>query len=320
MTDMDNSTADKIDSCRNPYVRDLAWILASPPLITLSSGIDNLPVDTDWLTQLDSNPEHLMAHLADKNLRMLGPYFEALWAYYLKYHPGNQLLQQNLQVFEGDKTLGEFDFIYRHPLSGHYFHLEVAVKYYLGVPGGSQAALDPSESTSLEQWIGPGTRDRLDLKVNRLIEHQSRLSSHPAGKAVLQRHGILHASPQISLLGYLFYPCGQDFGPPESANERHNKGIWVHYAQLAQFLNGENWWGILDKPHWLAPVLRKKDELLTGQQLHENVRRHFATDKRPLLISAFSQVSGAIQPQASQTVYQSSELVFIVPNGWPGKR
>ncbi len=241
-----------------PVVRDLAWALASPPLLNPS------PADVrwlnaawcerafrasyNWLAALDQNPGPLLSALARRGDPRLGSYFEALLAFWLTWedNPLYRLVGRNLAVRSKNLTLGELDFLVEERQSGELQHWEVAVKFYLGVaPGGV-----------LSQWVGPGLKDRLDLKVQRLLEHQLTLSRTPEGRGLLRHLGLPEPSPVCLLKGRLFYPPGA--GPdwaPHSATANHLAGWWMPQADfLAHYRDAGLHWIRLPKEHWLTEV------------------------------------------------------------------
>jgi hypothetical protein len=111
----------------NRLVRDLAWVIASPPLV---SGNFN---DTHWwshsdclaefedclptLKSLDKDPAPLIAHLDKLTSGRLGLRFESFIAYWITISPNYELLAKNIQIIDalkkGRHTHGELDFIIR---------------------------------------------------------------------------------------------------------------------------------------------------------------------------------------------------------------
>ncbi len=257
----------------NQYIRDLQWIFQSPPMLDFGGlSFEQKRMSSVWLNDLIKSAASLESHLRQKNLKMLGPYFEGLWEYYLTHSKTTDLLAKNLQVFDNGQTLGEFDFIYFDREIKKAKHLEVAVKYYLGCfETKSHSLINPATSclaskqcTSLKQytpmncWIGPNANDRLDKKYLKMLEHQSNLSKTQAGQYALSKIGVSEVIPEICLLGYLFYPCftheteklsyplvnhdkeqlgkfGSEFGSPENVNNQHVKGSWLRYNQSGTF-------------------------------------------------------------------------------------
>ena len=304
------------------FVRDLAWLFSSPPILNFGNAFNRLPLEKSWLDELDNNPQQLTEHLSSKNLKMLGPYFEALWEFYFIYYPKVELVAKNLQVFDGGKTIGEFDFIYRELETNKVFHLEVAVKYYLGnaraINGIQESAgLDLTDAQAQCLWVGPGTRDRLDRKARKLAQHQSQLSSNEAGIAALRRVGVREVTSQVCLLGYLFYPTEYEMDKPTGANSNHLRGCWMRLNDIQYHLKRESRFAILDKPHWLAPVAPEGLELLDQAQLVEELSHQFAEIPHPRLIAEFTQVANKSSEPDQCFARLSSEFYFITPESWP---
>jgi uncharacterized protein len=320
---------------KNQYVRDLHWLLTSSQMMRLECPIERSHADLAWLLALEREPLALEAHLANKNLRMLGSYFEALWEFYLSRYPGNQLLAKNLQVFSDNLTLGEFDFIYRDKKDGVVRHLEVAVKYYLGMPREKRqsvadqgsAAISPAESKQSD-WLGPGSRDRLDKKYRKLTQRQALLSHTVAGNQVLKtllsdQTKADAVKAETCLLGYLFYPLQAQIDPPHRAAENHLRGRWLYLWQLPELLQeqgqgqGQGLWHILNKPHWLAPIRLPQSTLLTHEQLSCEVRLRLAKRPHPLLLASFEVSDVGDDNNGGSQPIESQELIFVVPDDWP---
>ena len=239
----------------NRLVRDLAWVIASPPLL---SGKHN---DTHWwsykdclrefndclpaLITLDENPAPLIKHLKKLTSGRLGLRFESFIAYWLTLSPNFELLAQNIQVIEpfvsshkkGSHTHGELDFIIRNIHTNKIIHLEVAVKFYLG----AKPYEDPF------RWFGTNTKDQLGKKVEHLKNHQTQLSNKFS--SYLNKDGYLIDNKQCFLKGRLFYPREIDTAP-QGVTENHLRGRW-DYASTAM----ENKLLFpLDKNDWLAEL------------------------------------------------------------------
>ncbi len=239
----------------NRLVRDLAWVIASPPLV---SGNHN---DTHWwshkeclqefndclpvLITLDENPASLIEHLEKLTSRRLGLRFESFIAYWLTISPNYELLAQNIQIIEpfvsphkkGAHTHGELDFIIRDIHTNKTIHLEVAVKFYLGA--------EPYEDPF--RWFGTNTKDQLGKKVEHLKNHQTQLSNNFVNH--LKKYGYLIDTKQCFLKGRLFYPQNIDTAP-QGVTENHLRGRWAHSPTTIK--NGRLF--PLDKNDWLAEL------------------------------------------------------------------
>ena len=78
-----------------------------------------------------------------------------------------------------ERTLGELDLIYQNSNASEVVHLELAIKFYLLNKGGTQ----------LTDFVGPAGHDRLDLKWDRLRQHQLPLSHTGEALDFLQHTG-----------------------------------------------------------------------------------------------------------------------------------
>ena len=215
-------------------VRDLAWAIASPPLLNLEHAHcswytdewyrDLYRTSQDWLQRVDEDPEELQQRLDKQKDRRLGRYFETLWAFWLDNHPRFEVIEQNLPLRDEGKTLGELDFLVLDKASEKTLHWEVAVKFYLGCG-------DLRERTS---WHGPGKKDRLDLKVEHLLNRQSVICQRPVVKKLLRELGHHVDACGVILKGRLFYPYATDENGvvPVDVNPHHLRSYWLTISDL----------------------------------------------------------------------------------------
>lgn len=193
---------------RHPEVRDLAWVILAPPMLTHTPWPQRHPLAGSdwvqapeqlehWLRELDRNCQPLLHWLELATTRRLGRYYERLWQFAVQHAPGVELIAANLPIRLGGHTLGELDLVLRDRDGVH--HLELAIKLYLGPQDGDGA--DPT------QWLGPGSNDRLDRKLKHFCQHQLPMSSRPESREVLAGLDVQAFSAHLWLGGYLLYPC-----------------------------------------------------------------------------------------------------------------
>lgn len=240
-------------------VADLSWAVSSPPLL-LVEGDDCAWFCESWyrdqyseleqqLRALDRDPAKLESLLAAQKDRRLGNYFETLWSFALSLNSRYLLIEQNLQIHDGENTLGEMDFIVLDNETGRYAHWELAIKFYLGI----------GDTVNHEAWHGPGKKDRLDLKLDHLLSRQTRLSTHPVAKAQLEERGIVIDECAVILKGRLFYPWQQG-GPeyyPQYANPSHLRGLWLTRQQLMQSCSADARFVPLIRSGWMAEISKR---------------------------------------------------------------
>jgi hypothetical protein len=297
-------------------VRDLAWVLASPPLLqptrsrTLSGrpvhwlsqhwGETALQVSMDWLHNLDRNPAPLLTALTDRDGR-LGHYFENLLAYWLYWNanPLYRLVHHGLAICSQRRTIGELDFLVEDRRSGKLQHWEVAVKFYLGTqPGGDY-----------HHWLGPALHDRLDLKVDRLLRHQLELPFTNEGAGLLRHLDLAEPESVCLLKGRLFYPAHADTSTwaPAAAGPHHLQGWWMSQAHFLERYRKDAAvrWIALPREHWLTTI-DKHVRIGDGEYAPALIERLTqSTDNRAIAVIGLN------------TKHIEVTRGFITPSGWP---
>ncbi len=237
-------------------VRDLAWAIASPPLLRLEQAAcswydsdwyqDLYITSQDWLQRLDQAPEALQELLDSQKDRRLGRYFETLWAFWLENSSRFEVIEQNLPLTDQGRTLGELDFLVLDKTSGQSLHWEVAVKFYLGV----------GDTRQHSRWHGPAKKDRLDLKVEHLRHHQSVICQRPVVQKLLQARGRHVDACGVILKGRLFYPyaTGDQAFIPVDADPHHLRSYWLTVSDLQKTNTATKLFSPLLGYGWLASV------------------------------------------------------------------
>jgi uncharacterized protein len=333
----------------DPAVRDLAWLLFSAdllrpqpeaPLAEPWASDGEARTAATWLAQLDRDPAglaRLHTTLGAAHLTRLGFYAETLLAWYLSHGPAPRLIAANVALRRAGRTLGECDFLVQAS-NRRRLHWELAVKCYL------YAGLQGEASSRLADYVGPNLRDRFDLKLAHMLNHQLRLSTREEF-ASLGFEGPWRA--QMFVKGWLFYRVGKGAGtppgdPPELAVQ-HGRGWWVTHADWAGFAEREaaQGWSVLPRLAWLAPRrlapgAPQSAEAASGPEPATDFPTGFATDfatgspartaiatpmdpatlfasltraHEPVMVAAFS-ADGA-------GGYAERSRGFIVPDDWP---
>lgn len=322
-----------IELFQHQYIRDLAWLLASPALGHCTSERWQIPaVDMDTLAFIDqelikthpwdnpnqaSIPSQSSHSVCKPDLpfstvpKRLGYYVESLWQFLFQQLPDTELLACNKVIYQNKRTLGELDIILHDKRDNQVWHLELAIKFYLKTLTGW------GEQTQWTHWLGPGCIDSLDHKWHKLLLQQLRFSQKSDIREALKPQGLLPDKVSSLTRGILFYP-GQtdcpcetqamtaDKSRPASAKPRlispeHQTGEWLCFSHWQAIYPSDSGWLILKKPFWLAlpakPLWQEKRvleaELSTAMQ-----KQH------PVLLA------GADQQQR----------LFIVPDDWPQRQ
>lgn len=295
---------------RQNVVRDLAWVLLSPPLLAQAPWCQRHPLSASawaaeparlvaWLEQQDAAPAELEHWLSLGSSRRLGLYYERLWQFALARAPGIRLLGANLPVRVAGQTLGELDLLLQDEEGVH--HLELAIKLYLGPRHG--------QGEDAAQWLGPGSLDRLDLKLEHLAQHQLPLSSNPECRPLLEELGAWPASAELWLGGYLFYPWPGDCTAPLGAHGEHLHGRWLRRSDIADFLaqSPEAVWQPLERHSWLAPALCEPADLWPRERLE-----HWLLE-----LPAEAPARMLVRLEDAGERWEERERVFLVCDRWP---
>jgi hypothetical protein len=316
--DVNIGTHDGIPACRHPEldyrndcVRDLAWAVFSPPLVTYVDAATGrarapafalTPARRRRLAMLDADPAPLLAFLAQRQGRFLGVYFEALWRFFLSHDEEVTLLASNRQVIDAGRTVGEFDMFYHCHRRNAVVHLELAVKFYLGLPVMQDADLQHAG-----YWLGPNCIDRLDLKINHLRNHQLPLIAHERAVPWLQRQQLLPALQEVAMHGYLYFPWGGPAITPRPANPQHLRSYWLRDDELERLRadGAAAKYRVVPRLQWLCTHAARAHEWLSFDALRRQIAEEF---RLPLM-----------QPVLCETCGGDNlpRRVFIVPQDWP---
>ncbi len=294
----------------DPQVRDLAWAIVSPPLLDGGPWAQRHPLAAsrwlaqpellaDWLLRQDDDPSALHGWLASRSIRRLGLYYERLWQFALCQVPDVELLAANLPIRQAGHTLGELDLLLRDAEGVH--HLELAVKFYLG--------LDRAEGHRHDHWLGPGSLDRLDLKLAHLREHQLPLAGAEPATALLRELTCQPVRSSFWLGGYLFRPWPSGCAQPADCNPQHLHGRWLREAQWPDLMHSQPTahWQPLARQRWLAPARIDAEQLWT------------AADFAAWLASApvATQPRLLVRLEADANAWVEQERLFLVGDDWP---
>jgi hypothetical protein len=257
-----------------------------------------------WLAQLDRDPAALLEHLSVCRTHRLGAYFEQLWHFFLKQDPDTELIAHNVPVREAGKTLGEFDCLYYNKRRGCHVHLELAVKYFLGLPRND----DVRTPANAHEWIGPDRRDRLGTKLDQLLQRQIQLGNTSVGRRGLGELNIHTTTREIALKGYLFQPLEGALPPPPGYNPACGMNLWLRCGHLNEHCANLNAAAFIIPPKmtWLSAVQLESSETRLGlQELQPQVLVRLVDDPYPLLVAALD-----------HNGLESSRF-FVTPQSWP---
>jgi len=289
---------------QHPAVRDLVWLIASAPLCDATDIADAhayWPNADDylalyqrhesWLKRLDATPEPLLTTLSQARDLRLGRYAEDLLRFWLASpdNPEFEIVADHVALRDQGITLGEVDFLVKERTTGQLWHIELALKFYLGTALPQRDGL---------HWFGPNRHDSLARKLAHLRDKQLPLLQTPAGQAWLQSQGLDNAPPPSAwawLKGRLFQPQHQVTDPHQAQ--------WFSVSEFRQYATEHPYdWYLLEKKHWLAPDLSSPTQHSAFDT--STLPTHFLGDEAQALIG----------------YHHQREVVraFVVGADWPG--
>ena len=177
------------EAYKRPYVRDLAYVLACPNVLTqwldfaLHQITHTVAVHSAqfWQTQFEAYKQRLVELdttaayqaltrylLKRPSPNRLGFHFEGLLSFWLedgfarKLHP-YETLANNVQLYNGKQTVGELDLILYNHEERLVEHWELAIKFFMG-----------SSPFAPENWVGINSKDNLQRKMTHMQTKQFR--------------------------------------------------------------------------------------------------------------------------------------------------
>jgi uncharacterized protein len=286
-------------------VRDLEWVVLSP-LLLAEKPCPNL-FETDetryFLNETRKNPAPLIEILSNSTSSTLGPYFENLVLFWLSNLPSTTVLSSNIKLYREKQTLGELDVIFEHNKQA--YHWELAVKFYLNIGSGENES----------DFIGPRLKDRLDIKLDRLLNYQLPRINTPEAKNKLHEFGVSSITSSAIVKGILFQP-----------HFDHLANITHLPASISKECATATWIAVSDLKNAIVPpfdrfLLLKKSQWFTGYFYPQEMMigditslQSFAIDqmksqKAPVMACLFKEIeTGHLL---------ADRRIFIVPDDWP---
>ncbi|MEH6473183.1 MAG: DUF1853 family protein [Halopseudomonas sp.] len=258
----------RLNQLQHPCVRDLAWCLNSPAIYRLGHDCRNLWGNTEalwhWLQQLDRHPQPLLDSISQQRSHRLGIYFETLFGFALTHYLKPAKNFYALAVRHRNRTVGEYDFLVRLQGEPALRHVEVSIKFYLGLPTADDHAC----------WTGLNRNDRLTDKRDKMLYQQLRLSRQTAARQQLADLGEQIGPCHGVMMGRLFYPFAKPrLDPPTGAQSNHLRGWWIRQSELKQLIaTADRRQAIasatllvpLQRRQWLAPLSPLEAEQLAS--------------------------------------------------------
>ncbi len=158
------------------------------------------------------------------------------------YHP----IYHSLQIHNNKLTLGELDFLFYDQQENKWIHLELICKFYVFTGNEDQS--------SLESWIGPNLKDRLDYKVEKLKTYQLQICSNPKTKVLLKNLNIdlEEIETKLCYKAKLYIPQEHKKSIYNQINPNCIEGKFFNFEEFKKFKFSEMLYYIPPKHEWLC--------------------------------------------------------------------
>lgn len=241
------------------------WVLEHEPLF--------MPLEHSPLAKNPFHPNQRFTSLPYQGNSRLGFWYQHVCHQHFLSHPHYDVLLEEVQLFHQDKkTIGAIDFLIHDHQHIEIQHWEVAVKFYL---------------LHENLWYGPNSRDRLDLKLAHMLNHQLKMTQTASFQQSYAQYK--HIQPKLLMQGRLYVNPFLEQSIPNTClgyalNQSQIQGKWCYQSQRH----------LISEP--LYPLA--KADWLTGK----------STLTKPLT---------EIGDKFVHCQSQSGQFWFIVPNTWP---
>lgn len=169
---------------------------------------------------------------------VLGKRAEYFFKFCIEQSTNYDLLVHNLQIFKGNTTLGELDYIIQERKTGKLLHIELVYKFYLYDPDHQEknSVIPEPFQTELCKYVGPNRRDNFLYKLNRLKTHQLPLLYTSQAKDTLSLLGInvYKLQQQVCFLAHIFIPRALWRHDYKYINKKCIAGYYLGYSAFAK--------------------------------------------------------------------------------------
>ena len=161
----------------------------------------------------------------------LGHQMERVFEHLIKTASPYDILIHNLPIKDGNRTIGEIDFILRERgkdqkdfkrSNGGYVHVELTYKFYI---------IDTQITEPIHQLMGPNRRDMFFTKLEKVKQRQFPLLHSTQGSKVLAERGIdvEQIEHQCCFKSQLFMPFGTSQVHIRPLNQACISGYWLRF-------------------------------------------------------------------------------------------
>ncbi len=186
-----------------------------------------------------------------------------------------QLLGNNIQIHNQERTLGELDFILKDLNTSQILHVELMYKFYV---------YDPEIPPEMERWIGPNRKDSLLHKIEKVKKNQFPLIHTPEAQKVLNSIVVENNTlqQQIYFKATLFIPEKLSQQKFPFINEHCIAGFWYHLKDIIKYNQSAFQFFAPEKQDW--PIDPKHGELwFSYKEILQQIQELHLRKKSPLI-------------------------------------
>ncbi|TMM57392.1 DUF1853 family protein [Maribacter algarum] len=155
----------------------------------------------------------------------LGHQMEHVFKQLVEHSEAYEILLHNLPIKDGNRTIGEIDFVLKNTQTRQLIHVELTYKFYI---------INPEISEPIHQLMGPNRRDMFFTKMEKIKNDQFQLlHSHEGSKALhnkdIDHTKILH---QACYKAQLFDPYRSNPVNIRPLNTECFTGYWLRFEDF----------------------------------------------------------------------------------------
>jgi len=201
-----------------------------------------------------------------KNL-VLGKRIELFFKSAINSSEEFQLIANNIQIQNKERTLGELDFIIKDLVSTQFLHIELMYKFYI---------YDPEIPEEIARWIGPNRKDSFLEKLEKVKNNQFSLLYTTEAREYLRSLGLEteEIKQKICFKATLFIPKHLQNHKFKDINNECIAGFWFHFKDFEKYDGANFQFYAPEKQDWpINPIYGESwfsyEEILTQvKELH----------------------------------------------------
>ncbi|PRP66565.1 DUF1853 family protein [Nonlabens agnitus] len=247
-------------------------------------GIEQFPLSNFDFSHL-SDEEHVLELPSIPHGTVLGKRAEYFFEFCARQSSNYEVLASNVQVFRGNRTLGEIDYILKHKSTQQVFHVELVYKFYIFELGKNykSAYLSRDQNQELSSYVGPNRRDYFIKKFDHLKKRQLPILQLPETLELIQSLNIdvTQIKQQVCFLAHVYIPREMWQREFKYLNKRCIKGYYMDEFAFAKAITS-NLYFLPEKKQWkMRP--QSLQVAFTHEQLLPEVRQSLERGFAPMI-------------------------------------